>query len=108
MGLFHDKLAAVQASLIDGADADLNTIMAELTTAYDEDFSGATAHTAELTEQLTAKDAVIADLKARNYDLLMSVTNTGEDDGDGDGDGDDDGDDEDITPDDLFGDDTNK
>jgi len=81
-------------------NADLNTIFADLTSAYDEDFSIAAAAVDERDKALAEKDAAIASLKSQNYDLLMAAP--ADDAGpSGEPSKDDDRDDE-ITPDDLF------
>lgn len=102
MPLFDDRISALTA---DPGDADLNTIFADLTSAYTEDMSVPAAKIAELESALAESTAAIAELKARNYDLLIAVSGpSGESDDTGVINSDDDDEDsEGITTDDLFG-----
>lgn len=73
MPRFNDVIEAARGN----ADADMNTIYADLTTAYDEDLAEALsipgAKIAETESALAEAQAEISRLKAHNYDLLTSV-----------------------------------
>lgn len=99
---FYDVLGSLRtaAETVEGADL---TVYDDLTSSYRDLEEGSAAKVAELTAMIDALNAEISQLKAVNYDLLMSSGAPGgetvEEDDNNDGEPD-----EEITVDDLFDD----